>query len=106
MQTIALIIVTINIFMYTLYLFFLHEKKSVLIRSDMLLILNIVSFVIFICYMYESPEFGNDKDNEIAAKLGLSISNRNMGRIIITIMTFFYLYTSIDLTHRVKKIEI
>ncbi len=105
MNSITKITILFIIITYVFYLLFFHHRNSIIIRSDMLLYFNVISLAIFIAYMYESPEYGNNKPNKLAKKVNINISNRNFGRILIIIMMVFYIYTCIDLyNHRLYKI--
>lgn len=100
MKSLTLLIIMMICVTYIFYLLFFHHKKSVIIRSDMLLYFNVLSLAIFVSYMYESPEYGNDESNKLAKYFHVNISNRNFGRILIVIMIIFYVYTCIDLYNK------
>lgn len=100
MKNLTLLIISMICITYIFYLLFFHHKKSVIIRSDMLLYFNVLSLAIFVSYMYESPEYENDEPNKLAKHFYVDISNRNFGRILIVIMIVFYIYTCVDLYNK------
>ncbi len=51
-----------------------------------------LSLGVFIIYMYESGEYTNDEVHKIAAKIGIRVTNRQVGIILLVLVLLYTVF--------------